>query len=411
MKLRPAIKFAIFWFLIYLLSCASGPKVKEIAALHYGDDEVEVVEKLGEGSETLIFKLDGTDYSYRYYRTTLTDHMYTLLFADGGLHVAYEGKQPIDDCISLIEWDDCFRSAISEMQSKQLSADHGDFSNALSEEEKIQKGRTGAAVIGTPLLVVAWPIVLGLGAMCAVQGELEDSTNISDDISHARQKSECTKALQKIEERIGQLYPDSSMSNVIDIIDKTSLDALSDFDGEFTEHIYDISEGNRHIYGKHWACGDYSIRQNLIIMYGGEENDLVWMSKNIQPSVRTLPSNIIPSAQADSLLQLYWDAPTHNEAKRWLCRSADSGYSEARYRLGLLYETGSQGVPDDPVKAYMWYRLAASTGDYMRSANQAKRLQEKFTTEQAILAETLIQEWEAGQCEIDLYGETTEVNE
>ena len=201
------------------------------------------------------------------------------------------------------------------------------------------------------------------------------------------------------------------MSNVIDIIENTSLDVVGDLAEDATEHSYEISEGSRHIYGKHWTCGNYSIRQNLIVMYGGEDNNLVWVSKNVQPNPRILPSNLIPPAQADSLLELYWDAPTHTEAKRWLCRSADAGYSEARYRLGLLYEVGSEGVPVDPVKAYMWYRLAASTGDYMRSANQAKRLQETFTPEQANQADTLIQNWKPGQCEIDLFGEKTVAKE
>ena len=128
MKIRPLIKFSVFWFLIYLLSCASGPKVKEIAELHYGDDETEVVEILGEGSESLLFKLDGTNYSYRYYTTTITDQVYALLFADGRLFAVSEEKPPFDECISKFEWEVCFRSAISQMRTNNLSADEGDLS-------------------------------------------------------------------------------------------------------------------------------------------------------------------------------------------------------------------------------------------------------------------------------------------
>ena len=54
-KLHTLIKLIIFWFLIFVLSCASGPRVKEIAKLHYGDDEDHVVETLGEGSEIFFF--------------------------------------------------------------------------------------------------------------------------------------------------------------------------------------------------------------------------------------------------------------------------------------------------------------------------------------------------------------------
>jgi len=88
---------------------------------------------------------------------------------------------------------------------------------------------------------------------------------------------------------------------------------------------------------------------------------------------------------------------------RELCRSADKDNTEAQYRLGLLYEMGSGTVvPKDPVKAYMWYRLAASRGDYTMASEQAGRLQEKQTAEQIAHAEYLIQEWKPGQCEQEL---------
>ncbi|HYQ73132.1 MAG TPA: tetratricopeptide repeat protein, partial [Gammaproteobacteria bacterium] len=101
-------------------------------------------------------------------------------------------------------------------------------------------------------------------------------------------------------------------------------------------------------------------------------------------------------------LSMYWEDPGDTNAIKWLCRSADKENTKAQFRLGLLYEMGSEDVPKDPVKAYMWYRLAASRGDYMMASEQVRRLHEKQTTEQLSHAEYLIQEWSPGQCEQEL---------
>ncbi|HSF66691.1 MAG TPA: hypothetical protein VLA67_04585 [Nitrospiraceae bacterium] len=45
-------------------------------------------------------------------------------------------------------------------------------------------------------------------------------------------------------------------------------------------------------------------------------------------------------------------------AAKWYRRSADQGNDLAQRRLGLLYERGD-GVPQDHVQAYMWYKLGA----------------------------------------------------
>jgi hypothetical protein len=396
MKLRSIFKFAIFWFLIYLLSCASGPKVKEIATLHYGDDDAEVVEILGEGSESLFFKLNGINYSYRYYTTALTDHEYALLFADGSLYAVSEDKPPFGVCINHFEWEECFRSAISEMQSKRLSTESGDYSNAITEEGEIQKARTGAVVIGTPALIVLWPIVV-LAGSCYMA-----DFHQTGDMERSRQKGECLKELEKIEAQLDVLYPTSDLNHVIDVINEASFDLDGDLIGKSHERIYDISEANRRIYGKHWACGDYSVRANLFVMYGGVDDDLVWASKNMQPLSKAVATDASSSALTDNPLQMYWNDPKHPDAKMWLCRSADTGYPEAQYRLGLLYENGSEGIPRDMVRAYMWYRISASTGNYMRAADQAQRIQENLTSDQLAQAEMLIQKREPGQCERDL---------
>ena len=47
---------------------------------------------------------------------------------------------------------------------------------------------------------------------------------------------------------------------------------------------------------------------------------------------------------------------------KWYRLAADQGDAEARYNLGLMYDTG-QGVPQDYAQAVKWYRLAADQGD------------------------------------------------
>jgi len=272
-----------------MLSCASGPKVKEIAALHYGDDETEVVEILGEGLESLFFKLDSTNYSYRYYTTALTEHQYALLFAEGRLYAVSEEKPSFDECISLIEWEICFRSVISQMQSEHVSADDGDFSEALTEEEKIQKDNTGAVIIGVPALVVLWPVVVIMAACASPDvGFIEAS-------KRSRQESDCLMAFVNIEERLDVHYPNSDLSHIISTINKVSNEIGVNLKREFAWHDYDITKGNRRIYGKHWACGSYANRKDLTIIYGVANNELTWVFKSVHE--QTYPKHIEPERE------------------------------------------------------------------------------------------------------------------
>lgn len=100
-----------------------------------------------------------------------------------------------------------------------------------------------------------------------------------------------------------------------------------------------------------------------------------------------------------STLQMYFDDPSHEDAKTWLCMSADEGDVQAQYRLALLYENGSEGLPKDYLMAYVWYRLAKSNGNYMRSGEQAARIIDYLNSEQSMRAEKLIREWKPGMCE------------
>jgi len=103
---------------------------------------------------------------------------------------------------------------------------------------------------------------------------------------------------------------------------------------------------------------------------------------------------------AEAQLQLYW-SPREPNRLSWLCRAADQGHPDAQYRLGLLHQHGNEGVSHDPVRAYMWYRLAAANGHYP-AAVEAQAVLENLTAGQAMKAEGLLQKWRPEQCELGL---------
>ena len=63
-------------------------------------------------------------------------------------------------------------------------------------------------------------------------------------------------------------------------------------------------------------------------------------------------------------------------AVKWYRLAAEQGNADAQYNLGNAYERG-QGVIQDFVYAYMWWNIAASSGDKSATKNRdivAKRM-------------------------------------
>jgi hypothetical protein len=56
-------------------------------------------------------------------------------------------------------------------------------------------------------------------------------------------------------------------------------------------------------------------------------------------------------------------------ARQWWERTAAQGHARVQYNLGTLYYNG-QGVPQDYLRAYMWFNLAVPrlTGDVQKLA-------------------------------------------
>ena len=109
------------------------------------------------------------------------------------------------------------------------------------------------------------------------------------------------------------------------------------------------------------------------------------------------------AANGDStkMLKLYWISPAGPNNTKWLCRAADKENPIAQNRVGLLYSHGSEGLPKDMVKAFVWYQQAAANGS--RDAhNEMLSIQQAFTADQFARLEELTMNWKPGQCERDL---------
>ena len=50
------------------------------------------------------------------------------------------------------------------------------------------------------------------------------------------------------------------------------------------------------------------------------------------------------------------------KAAYWYEKSAEQGYARAEFNLGVDYNQGEDGLPQDPVKAVSWFRKAAAQG-------------------------------------------------
>ena len=79
------------------------------------------------------------------------------------------------------------------------------------------------------------------------------------------------------------------------------------------------------------------------------------------------------------------------EAMRSWQRAAEQGDAEGQYNLGLMYDKG-QGVPQDILRAYMWYHLAAealSGDDAMVAIKLRDRVASRMITSQIAKAQEM----------------------
>ncbi len=80
----------------------------------------------------------------------------------------------------------------------------------------------------------------------------------------------------------------------------------------------------------------------------------------------------------------------YKTAVKWQSLSAEQGFANAQYNLGLMYADG-RGVPQDNVYAYMWWNIAASSGNKDASKNRGI-IAERMTPSQIEKAQDLARE-------------------
>ena len=82
----------------------------------------------------------------------------------------------------------------------------------------------------------------------------------------------------------------------------------------------------------------------------------------------------------------------YGEAVRWYDEAARNGDAKGLYRLGEAYEQG-RGVEADPVRALMWYSLAAEEG-YEAAPARVDQLAGRLAPEQKAQAQAQAAEWQ-----------------
>ena len=94
----------------------------------------------------------------------------------------------------------------------------------------------------------------------------------------------------------------------------------------------------------------------------GENEPLAYTPDPVPPELRQQATAGDAAAQF-KLAEHLWPAhPADPEPLFWLRESAGQGYPVAQTSLGALYFAGD-GVPEDPLEAYLWFARAAAQGD------------------------------------------------
>lgn len=142
----------------------------------------------------------------------------------------------------------------------------------------------------------------------------------------------------------------------------------------------------------------------------GQEDRLLWMplrtsaeEEKLKQKIeehRAISAKIVIEADSEEQLQKYWN---DKELSRYiaLCRAADLKHPDARYRLGMLYESGAEIMSQDYVKSLYWYMMAVKAGSYW-SKISAEHLAERLTPDEIEQAEYMVENWQSGQCEHSL---------
>ena len=91
----------------------------------------------------------------------------------------------------------------------------------------------------------------------------------------------------------------------------------------------------------------------------------------------------------------FWALPSARDlglALYWFCRAAERGHRAAQIHLGLMYWTGN-GLPRDPLQAYLWFSLAARTAPGIAAEYRERMAHDHLTKAQVAMARALEAAW------------------
>ena len=75
----------------------------------------------------------------------------------------------------------------------------------------------------------------------------------------------------------------------------------------------------------------------------------------------------------------------------WFRKAAEQGHPEAMLYLGVMYAEG-RGVPQDYVRAHMWFSLSAAKGE-QKAVKTLEMAERQMTPAQITEAQKLARDW------------------
>jgi hypothetical protein len=206
--------------LVTLSGCSTTqPRIRQVEELRYGDEESSIVDSIGEGLETLFFKIGDTHYGYRFYEFPAARSSYSFLFRNQQLVYVEDERLPFHQCILQAYWNDCFTGVVSKLRTHDASKQVG-FSEAISQEKRTETiAITGIAIV-VPASIVIWPITLGWSGAAAAT----DAWNPADDWKMRKSDEACRDTLHEFENQVRPLFPDATVGEIEDLLAGLRLD-------------------------------------------------------------------------------------------------------------------------------------------------------------------------------------------
>lgn len=147
------------------------------------------------------------------------------------------------------------------------------------------------------------------------------------------------------------------------------------------------------------------------------QKGLLEVSYDATDTVLTVRESILPESHVlldgclyntfDDMQQMCerWRQMTGGRDTEWLfdraagtyCPNADLGHADAQVHIGDIYYHGIYARKFDPVRAWVWYSLAAQGGD-AQAKEQLSQVTAELTPEQLAEARQQLAAWQPGQC-------------